>query len=173
MSWRCSPIASIIDVSNFPARPTNGSPCISSSRPGPSPTKTSFAFGLPSAKTILFRPLCSLHRVQSPMSSRIFSSESPEIFSLASNSPDFGAGNTIFGGAGTCNAGSGGNTGFRDVLGNVSSKAGDSSTEDSETANVSTVSEYSTTETEAEITLSGWTADNSGGDEDALAERLR
>ena len=92
---------------------------------------------------------------------------------MASNSPDFGAGNTIFGEAGTCNAGGGVNTGFRDVLGNVSSKAGDSSTEDSETANVSTVSEYSTTETEAEITLSDRTADNSGGDEDALAERLR
>ena len=32
-------------VSNFPARPTNGSPSRSSSAPGPSPTKTSSAFG--------------------------------------------------------------------------------------------------------------------------------
>ena len=45
-------MASIICVSSFPARPTNGSPCSSSSRPGPSPTKTSCAFGLPTPKTM-------------------------------------------------------------------------------------------------------------------------
>ena len=42
----------------------------SSSRPGPSPTKTSCAFGLPTPKTIWVRALWSLQRVQfGPMSS--------------------------------------------------------------------------------------------------------
>ena len=75
-SLRCKPIASIICVSNFPARPTKGSPWASSSRPGPSPTKTRSALGLPSPKTILFLVVCSLQRVHSPRSSRILSSES-------------------------------------------------------------------------------------------------
>ena len=79
-------MASIICVRSFPARPTNGSPCASSSAPGPSPTNTSCAFGLPSPNTSLFRPLCSLQRVQSPRSSRIFRSESSFTFSTASNS---------------------------------------------------------------------------------------
>ena len=53
-SFLVRPIASIIFVRSFPALPTKGSPCSSSSLPGPSPTNTSLAFGLPSPKTILF-----------------------------------------------------------------------------------------------------------------------
>src|SRR5229473_1586286 len=49
-------------------------PWASSSAPGPSPTKTSSAFGLPTPKTICVRPLHSLHRWQSPISARISSS---------------------------------------------------------------------------------------------------
>ena len=47
------------------------SPCWSSSKPGASPTNTSSAFGLPEPKTILVRFGASLHRWQSPMSSRM------------------------------------------------------------------------------------------------------
>src|SRR5262252_1110589 len=59
---------------------------MSSSAPGPSPTNTNCALGFPSPYTNLFLPLCSLHRVQSPRSSRIFSKVSSTIFSAASNS---------------------------------------------------------------------------------------
>jgi len=38
-------------------------------------TKTTAAFGFPSPKTMLFLPLCSLHRVQSPRSFRMSSSD--------------------------------------------------------------------------------------------------
>src|SRR5258706_15290428 len=40
--------------SNWPERPTNGSPAISSSRPGASPTNITLACGLPSANTSRF-----------------------------------------------------------------------------------------------------------------------
>ena len=39
---------------NFPARPTNGLPFISSCSPGASPTKSKDAFGSPTPKTKLF-----------------------------------------------------------------------------------------------------------------------
>src|SRR5271165_5333524 len=66
------PMALIMLLSNWPARPTKGSPCTSSSAPGPSPTNIKSAQGLPTPKTICLRPcLCSLQRVQSPRSSRI------------------------------------------------------------------------------------------------------
>src|SRR5579862_381334 len=58
-SSRFNPIAPMILLSNWPARPTNGSPCKSSSWPGPSPTKTSFALRLPVPKTTFVRPSCS------------------------------------------------------------------------------------------------------------------
>src|SRR5437763_8977182 len=59
-------------LSSCPERPTNGSPCSSSSAPGPSPTNINSACGLPTPNTICLRPcLCSLQRVQSPRSSRI------------------------------------------------------------------------------------------------------
>ena len=81
-------------VSNFPARPTNGRPCASSSRPGPSPTKTRSPSRLPSPNTILFRVLCSLHRVQSPKSPG-FSAASRSRLSTPSKSETTGAGGKI------------------------------------------------------------------------------
>src|SRR5262249_32581148 len=48
---RSSPIAAIMRSSSLPERPTNGSPSMSSSRPGASPTNMTRACGLPSAKT--------------------------------------------------------------------------------------------------------------------------
>src|SRR5580658_7633824 len=62
---------------------------MSSSWPGPSPTNTSSALGLPTPKTMLVRALCSLQRVQSPMSARMRSSES---FSMRSSKSDGPAG---------------------------------------------------------------------------------
>ena len=90
--WRCTrrcgdrPMASIICVSSCPARPTKGSPCKSSSWPGPSPTNISSAWGLPAPKTILLRWRCSLQRVQSPRSLQTRSSVSPATRSTDSNS---------------------------------------------------------------------------------------
>src|SRR5262249_48001064 len=128
----------------------------------------------PSAKTILFRALCSLHRVQSPMSSRIFSSESPEIFSLASNSPDFGVGKITFGGAACCNAGAGGSTGFRGVRGTVSSKTEGFAAKESAALTVSAVSENSAhTEIESEVAVSTWLTGKFRSGDSALTARLR
>ena len=70
-SSRFRSIASMIFVSNWPARPTNGMPWMSSSCPGASPMNISAACGLPTPNTICRRPRrCSLQRVQSPRSSR-------------------------------------------------------------------------------------------------------
>jgi len=60
----------MILVRSCPASPTKGSPCRSSSRPGPSPTKTNLACGFPDPKTICVRVECNLHLRQSPSSSR-------------------------------------------------------------------------------------------------------
>src|SRR6476646_7295250 len=79
-------MASIICVRSFPARPTNGRPCASSSAPGPSPTKMRSALEEPSPKTILLRVLCSLQRVHSPRSARTIGRVSPAILFAASNS---------------------------------------------------------------------------------------
>src|SRR5690348_8848555 len=78
-------MASISCVSNFPARPTKGSPWRSSSWPGPSPTKTSSAVEPPAPKTMLVRFWQSLQRLQSPMSARMRSRVSPATRSAASN----------------------------------------------------------------------------------------
>ena len=48
--FRCRPIASIICVSSFPARPTNGNPCASSSAPGPFAHKHQLGFRIPVAE---------------------------------------------------------------------------------------------------------------------------
>ena len=61
---------SMMSVSSCPARPTNASPCSSSSAPGPSPTNISSASGLPWPKTIVLRPPASRQRWQSPRSAR-------------------------------------------------------------------------------------------------------
>jgi hypothetical protein len=74
VSSRFKPMASMILSSSWPARPTKGRPVRSSSRPGPSPAKSSRAFGLPSPNTMWLRPECSRQRVQSPISCRSSSS---------------------------------------------------------------------------------------------------
>ena len=56
------PIASMIFVSSWPARPMNAIPCSSSSRPGASPMNMRSAFGLPCPKTMLVRVGASLQR---------------------------------------------------------------------------------------------------------------
>ena len=63
-SSRFMPIASMIFVRSWPARPTNARPCSSSSRPGASPTNISSAFGLPWPKTMFVRVFESLQRGQ-------------------------------------------------------------------------------------------------------------
>src|SRR5581483_2474459 len=50
--------------SSFPAAPTNGTPCLSSWKPGASPTNISSAFGEPDPKTTCVRPCASAHAVQ-------------------------------------------------------------------------------------------------------------
>ena len=59
-----NPTAASIFVRSCPARPTNGSPCRSSSRPGASPMKTIFADREPLPKTVRVRPSQSPHRRQ-------------------------------------------------------------------------------------------------------------
>src|ERR1700735_4504488 len=49
---------------SLPERPTNGSPARSSSRPGPSPTNSTSASGLPTPNTTWVRPSASGHLVQ-------------------------------------------------------------------------------------------------------------
>ena len=49
----------MIFVSSWPARPTNGSPCRSSSAPGASPTNIRSAFGLPTPKTTCVGRACA------------------------------------------------------------------------------------------------------------------
>src|SRR5579859_4259166 len=62
--------------SNFPERPTKGSPARSSSRPGPSPTKSRSAAGLPTPNTTCVRPAANGHRVQVDAATRSRSSAS-------------------------------------------------------------------------------------------------
>src|SRR5438128_5356841 len=54
---------------SFPAAPTNGTPCLSSWKPGASPTNIRSAFGLPDPNTTCVRPCGSAHFVQ-PETSR-------------------------------------------------------------------------------------------------------
>src|ERR1700722_9964538 len=49
--------------SSLPERPTKGSPARSSSRPGPSPTKSRSAVGEPTPNTTWVRPLANGHSV--------------------------------------------------------------------------------------------------------------
>ena len=64
-TWaRWSPASSASNRSrSWPERPTNGRPCRSSSRPGPSPTTIRSACGSPSPKTTVVRPAASGQRV--------------------------------------------------------------------------------------------------------------
>src|SRR6059058_1476995 len=56
--------------SSLPAAPTNGTPCLSSWKPGASPTNIRSAAGSPEPKTTCVRPAASAQRVQPATSSR-------------------------------------------------------------------------------------------------------
>src|SRR6266436_4047750 len=56
--------------SSLPAAPTNGTPCLSSWKPGASPTNIRSAAGKPDPKTTCVRPLASAHLVQPATLSR-------------------------------------------------------------------------------------------------------
>ena len=67
----------MIFVRSWPARPTNGSPCASSSAPGASPTNINSARGLPTPKTTCVREATKCgQRVQERMTGRRESSVS-------------------------------------------------------------------------------------------------
>src|SRR5436305_1099243 len=61
---RSRPIPARSLSSSFPAWPTNGTPCLSSWKPGASPTNIRSASGLPLPKTTCVRPSCRRQRVQ-------------------------------------------------------------------------------------------------------------
>src|SRR6476469_1678690 len=63
-SGRVSPIPASSLSSSFPAWPTKGTPCLSSWKPGASPTNIRSACGLPAPKTTCVRPCASRQRVQ-------------------------------------------------------------------------------------------------------------
>src|SRR5258708_3524092 len=75
-SSRLRPMPRSISVSNPPAAPTNGRPCWSSWKPGPSPMNMISASGLPSPGTASVRRSQSLHRRQTRTSAPIASSDS-------------------------------------------------------------------------------------------------
>src|SRR5215203_3112475 len=52
--------------SSFPAWPTNGTPCLSSWKPGASPTNIRSAFGLPAPNTTCVRP-CERRQLVQPL----------------------------------------------------------------------------------------------------------
>src|SRR4051794_14802286 len=55
--------------SSFPAWPTKGRPCLSSWKPGASPTKSRSAAGLPAPKTTCVRPAARRQRVHAAAAS--------------------------------------------------------------------------------------------------------
>ena len=67
---RGRPMASSIALSSWPARPTNGSPCRSSSAPGASPITSHSARVLPTPNTVCVRVLHSSQAVQPATRSR-------------------------------------------------------------------------------------------------------
>src|SRR3954447_7258286 len=75
-SSRRSSTAASSPSSSLPAWPTNGTPCLSSWKPGASPTNIRSARGLPAPKTTCVRPCASLHRVQLAVAAAYPSSDS-------------------------------------------------------------------------------------------------
>src|SRR4051794_37225217 len=63
-SSRDRPISSSSFESSWPAAPTNGTPCLSSWKPGASPTNIRSASGEPAPNTTCVRPRASAHFVQ-------------------------------------------------------------------------------------------------------------
>jgi hypothetical protein len=62
---RAKPVAVRMPSNNLPADPTKGSPCSSSSAPGPSPTKSQGALAWPTPSTACLRSLHKAHALQS------------------------------------------------------------------------------------------------------------
>src|SRR5438093_6726740 len=69
-SSRVRPMPARSWSSSFPAAPTNGTPCLSSWKPGASPTNIRSAPGSPEPNTTCVRPAASAQRVQPATSSR-------------------------------------------------------------------------------------------------------
>ena len=74
---RGRPMASSIALSNWPARPTNGSPCRSSSAPGASPITSHSARVLPTPKTVCVRVLHSSAQAVQPATRSRSTPQSP------------------------------------------------------------------------------------------------
>src|SRR4051812_21975378 len=75
-SARVSPMPASSPSSSFPAWPTNGTPCLSSWKPGASPTNIRSACGLPAPNTTCVRPCASRQRVQTAVAAPYSSSVS-------------------------------------------------------------------------------------------------
>ena len=106
----------------FPRAPRTASPACLRRALGLRPRKPDFAFGLPSAKTILFRALNAACTACIRQCLRESSAPNRFRFFPLSNSETTGAGGKItLGVAATFNGGAGGKTGLRGVLGNMSS----------------------------------------------------
>src|ERR687898_913744 len=69
--------------SSLPAAPTNGTPCLSSWKPGASPTNIRSAFGSPEPKTTCVRPPASAHFVQPATTSPKARSSSARVSSVS------------------------------------------------------------------------------------------
>ena len=80
MSSRVNPMASMIFVMSWPERPTNGSPCLSSSAPGASPMNISSAERFPTPKTTCVREATRFGHFTQP---RIAFSSSSQVHSVA------------------------------------------------------------------------------------------
>src|SRR6266545_2322447 len=93
-SLRVSPIPASSVSSSFPACPTNGTPCLSSWKPGASPTNIRSAWGCPDPKTTCVRPSASRHFVQPAIESAKTASPSiaPESNAAAGRSVPAAAG---------------------------------------------------------------------------------
>src|SRR5262245_38398445 len=87
-SSRCIPMPLSSFASSCPAAPTNGTPCLSSWKPGASPTNMRSAVAEPEPKTTCVRPFARAQRVQpataSPYAARLSSAVSDSVAATAS-----------------------------------------------------------------------------------------
>src|SRR5438094_5841334 len=81
-SSRVRPMPASSCSSSFPAAPTNGTPCLSSWKPGASPTNMRSEFGSPEPKTTCVRPPASAHFVQPATASPKARSSSARVSSV-------------------------------------------------------------------------------------------
>src|ERR1035437_9994140 len=82
------PICARSFSSSFPAWPTNGRPCLSSWKPGASPTNINAACGLPAPKTTCVRPRASRQRVQPATGTALTAGESTTAPGRPASPPD-------------------------------------------------------------------------------------